>query len=266
MIVSYKTGAELLQDNQAYLQTNPYLSTFFTLDAPLLKASDKINYALCCRQDSRRLLALKVEPYNLLLFGEESCVPELLRFLSGGGYELKNYLCASELGYAVQKELAEQYALRYEESLAMDFMEARETTEPSAPEVETAREEDLDEIFDCAQRFVSDCGLLDKPEKEPFRRVLNSFRVIRADGKIVSMARIAPATQDDLRLVLVYTRDEYRGKGYARKVVNSAKNEILASGKRVTLNVDRKNPVSYHLYLSLGFERMFSQGEFRRME
>ena len=87
-----------------------------------------------------------------------------------------------------------------------------------------------------------------------------------ADGKIVSMARIAPATGDDLRLVLVYTRDEYRGRGYARKVVNSAKNEILASGKRATLNVDRKNPVSYHLYLSLGFERMFSQGEFRRVE
>ena len=152
------------------------------------------------------------------------------------------------------------------QALAMDFMEARRVTEPSAPEVEPAREDDLDEIFDCAQRFVADCGLLDKPEKESFRKVLDSIRVIRADGKIVSMARIAPATGDDLRLVLVYTRDEYRGRGYARKVVNSAKNEILASGKRATLNVDRKNPVSYHLYLSLGFERMFSQGEFRRVE
>lgn len=66
------------------------------------------------------------------------------------------------------------------------------------PEVEPAREDDLDEIFDCAQRFVADCGLLDKPEKESFRKVLDSIRVIRADGKIVSMARIAPATGDDL--------------------------------------------------------------------
>jgi GNAT superfamily N-acetyltransferase len=272
MIVSYQTGAEFLQDNQAYLQTDPYLSTFFTLDAPLLKEAGKINYALRCEQGDKRLLALKVEPYNLLLFGEEAFVPELLRFLFDGGYEIKNYLCASELfqmqcelGYALMREL-EPYGRRYEEALAMDFMEARSVTEPSAPEVETAHEDDLDEIFDCAQRFVADCGLLDKPEKEPFRKVLGSFRVIRADGKIVSMARIAPATKDDLRLVLVYTRDEYRGKGYARKVVNSAKNEILASGKRVTLNVDRKNPISYHLYLSLGFERVFSQGEFRRVE
>ena len=192
-------------------------------------------------------------------------MPELLQFLFDGGCELKNYLCASELGYVMQREL-EPYGRRYEEALAMDFMEARTVTEPSAPEVETAGKGDLDEIFACAQRFVADCGLLDKPEKEPFRKVLDSFRILRADGKIVSMARIAPATQDDLRLVLVYTRDEYRGRGYARKVVNSAKNEILAAGKRVTLNVDRKNPVSYHLYLSLGFERMFSQGEFRRVD
>ena len=264
MIVSYQNGTELLRDNQTFLQTNPYLSTFFTLDAPLLKQTDQINYALRCKQGEKQLLALKVEPYNLLL-GEEACVRELLRFLFDGGYEIKNYLCASELGHVLMQEM-QSYGRRYEESLAMDFMEARSITEPSAPEVETAREDDLDEIFDCAQRFVSDCGLLDKPEKEPFRKILDSIRVVRADGKIVSMARIAPATGDDLRLVLVYTRNEYRGKGYARKVVNSAKNEILASGKRATLNVDRRNPISYHLYLSLGFERMFSQGEFRRIE
>ena len=89
MIVSYQTGAEFLQENQAYLQTDPYLSTFFTLDAPLLKEAGKINYALCCEQGDKRLLALKVEPYNLLLFGEEAFVPELLRFLFDGGYEIK---------------------------------------------------------------------------------------------------------------------------------------------------------------------------------
>ena len=92
MIVSYKTGAEFLQDNQTYLQKNPYLSTFFTLDAPLLQEASKINYALRCEQGETRLLALKVEPYNLLLFGEEAFVPELLRFLFDGGYEIKNYL------------------------------------------------------------------------------------------------------------------------------------------------------------------------------
>ena len=105
MIVSYKTGAEFLQDNQTYLQKNPYLSTFFTLDAPLLQEAGKINYALRCEQGETRLLALKVEPYNLLLLGEEACVPELLRFLFDSDYEVKNYLCASELGYVLMQEM-----------------------------------------------------------------------------------------------------------------------------------------------------------------
>ena len=40
MIVSYSNGTDFLQANQALLQENPYLSTFFTLDAPLLKQAD----------------------------------------------------------------------------------------------------------------------------------------------------------------------------------------------------------------------------------
>ena len=85
MIVSYPNGTDFLQANQALLQENPYLSTFFTLDAPLLKQADTINYALRCEQGEKRLLALKVEPYNLLLLGDEACVPELLQFLFDGG-------------------------------------------------------------------------------------------------------------------------------------------------------------------------------------
>ena len=146
MIVSYKTGAEFLQDNQTYLQKNPYLSTFFTLDAPLLQEAGKINYALRCEQGETRLLALKVEPYNLLLLGEEACVPELLRFLFDSDYEVKNYLCASELGYVLMQEM-QSYGRCYEEALAMDFMEARRVTEPSAPEGDHPRADELDENF-----------------------------------------------------------------------------------------------------------------------
>ena len=54
MIVSYSNGTDFLQANQALLQENPYLSTFFTLDAPLLKQADTINYALRCEQGEPR--------------------------------------------------------------------------------------------------------------------------------------------------------------------------------------------------------------------
>ena len=51
-----------------------------------------------------------------------------------------------------------------------------------------------------------------------------------------------------------------------RKVVNTIKNEILTAGKTAALNVDRRNPVTNHLYRALGFEPVFAQGEYRRGE
>ncbi|MFR7742361.1 MAG: hypothetical protein ACLU3I_02940 [Acutalibacteraceae bacterium] len=70
----------------------------------------------------------------------------------------------------MQREL-EPYGRRYEEALAMDFMEARTVTEPSAPEVETAGKGVWMRSSPARSAFVADCGLLDKPE-EPFRKVL----------------------------------------------------------------------------------------------
>ena len=98
MITSYATGADFWAANRAFLETNPYLSVFFKLDFPLLVAADEVNYALRCEQDEKTLLVLKVEPYNLLWFGDAQCAPELLDFILSGGYELKNYLCESHLG------------------------------------------------------------------------------------------------------------------------------------------------------------------------
>ena len=49
-------------------------------------------------------------------------------------------------------------------------------------------------------------------------------------------------------------------------MVNTIKNEILTAGKTAALNVDRRNPVTNHLYRALGFEPVFAQGEYRRGE
>lgn len=136
----------------------------------------------------------------------------------------------------------------------------------AAPEVTSATEQDLDEIFACLERFIADCWLLDRPDREHTRKTIGAFRVTRENGRIVSMAKLSPSTGADVKLTAVYARDEARGKGCARKVVNAAKNEILSMGKVATLNVDQHNPASNHLYASLGFRRVFSQGEYRRAD
>lgn len=116
------------------------------------------------------------------------------------------------------------------------------------------------------ERFLVECNLQDKPNREAMRRSIGGFRVIRADGKIVSVGKAVRDIGESMRITNVYTREAYRGKGYARKVVNTIKNEILTAGKTAALNVDRRNPVTNHLYRALGFEPIFAQGEYRRVE
>lgn len=265
MIRIYENGNQLVQENRALLDTNPYLSMFFVLDAAALTAVDKINYAVSAGTEDAKVLAMKVEPYSMLLFGAEAAIPELLDFLVGNGYEIRNILGGETVCDAMVQIMASQHSAEYYEALAMDFMEATEKTEPSSPEVEIPVDADLDELVECEHRFVEDFGLDDKVNADRIRSRLPEFRILRQDGRIACMASVSKATPFALKIANVYTRPEYRGRGLARKVVNTLKNEILAQGKIATLNVDKKNPVSNHLYLSLGFRKVFSQGEYRKL-
>lgn len=262
MVTIYQTGSDFLEANDRYLGTDPHLAAFFRMDAPLLRCADTVNYALRCASGEAALLALKAEPYDLLLFGDPGLVPELLGFLFGSGYEVKNYLCVPEVGAVLQQELLRR-GRPYEEALAMNYLECRAVTEPSDPAVVSAGSSDVDEIFDCLVRFIADCGLDDKPDREHVKKLIDRYHVLRENGQIVSMASVGHAPDGTDRITAVYTRDEFRGRGYARRVVNTLKNEILAEGRTAALYVDRRNPVSSHLYASLGFRRVFSQSEYR---
>ena len=265
MIKEYENGDALVEENRAVLDTNQYLSQYFIVDAPMVTEPDKNNYALRSQtEDGRTLLAMKPEPFGLLLFGAPENVPELLSHMADRGFEFDRFLCGSDVGEAVSAFMKVKYGVSFDETLAMDFMEALEVTEPSSPDVVVATPEDLDELVECDRQFIKDCGLVDTVDPEKTLKYIDSFRLIKENGRIISMARLTPSPGNAMKISYVYTVDEYRGKGYARKVVNYVKNEAILQGLAATLNVDKKNPVSNHLYSSLGFRRVFSQSEYRK--
>lgn len=264
MIYEYPNGQELLDDQRAYLETNPYQAGFFFWDAPLLKEPSARNYALRVTEGTETLLALAVEPYDLMLFGAPALTPELFDYLQARDLYRDNFLCGEDAGDALLAYAAERYGIAYTEALAMDFMEATEETEPDVTGTEIPTEADLDELVECLRGFVADCGLLDEVYPETERERLERYRVLRRDGRIVAMCAVSSKNDHDEKILDVYTRPEYRGQGLARIVTNNAKNEILRRGHIATLNVDKKNPISNHLYRSLGFQRVFSQGEYRK--
>ncbi|MCQ2429846.1 MAG: GNAT family N-acetyltransferase [Clostridia bacterium] len=264
MITVYETGSDLIRENKALLDTAPLLSVFFMLDGPAITHPDKVNYVIRAERDDRVLLAMRAEPYSLLLFGDPEPADELADFLMRNDYTVKGLMGSESVCGRMAALLDSRYGIRYREALAMDFMQASEQTEPSSPDVETPTDADLPELAALTECFIIDCGLTDEVDPDGIRASLDSYRVIRADGLIVSMAKSAPSADFDLRISSVYTRPGYRGQKYARRVVNTLKNEILGRGRTATLTVDRNNPISNRLYESLGFVRVCSIGEYRR--
>ena len=242
------------------MHRNPYLSALLCRDAELLKTPDARNYAARTDAAGKTLLAIRVAPYSLLLYGDEDCLFELLCFLAEKQVDFDNILCPTVIGERLVAVAPTAVQKHFSRTIGMDFMEATEVTEPSTAGIVPATPDDLDELFACALAFVEDCGLTDVIHREEFAKLLPTFRLFKEDGKIISMARFAPNDEHSDRISYVYTRPAFRGRGYARKVVNTVKNDILARGKVATLNVDQANPVSNRLYASLGFQKVFSQG------
>lgn len=254
MIKEYSNGESFVKDNSSFLDLNKYMSAFIYLDAKLLGDVDKKNYCLKSSINDKQLLGLKLEPYKLLLYGDIECLSELLDYLESNDYECDGIQCSMDLGIELVNKRG------YKETLGMDFMEAKEKTIESSALVSKLSLDDVKEIYDLSLSFMSDCGLSDKVKEENIIKRLSNYRVIKKDGRIISMAGLSIDTKESMRITYVYTRPEYRGKGYAKKVVNYIKNEIIDMGLTATLNVDRKNPISNHLYESLGFKKVFSQG------
>ncbi len=261
MIKVYEDGSSFYLDNKDFLLTNIHTEVFFRFDAPLLKKANKDEYALKVYNDKSRLVALLKEPFNILLYGDSSLAGELIDFLINNQYKIKGYLAPTELGEAFMAELGKRN-IKSHLDLGMDFMEARVKLLPSSEEVEVAKEDDVDEILNMAVSFFNDCGLSDEVTKEKILKAIDGFRIIREDGKIVSMAKMSASSSEDMRISFVYTRNEYRGKGYAKKICTNIVNEIIDKGFYATLNVDKKNPISNHIYSSIGFKKTFSQGVF----
>ena len=255
MVKIYKNGEEFISENKEFLDENKYMSTFFYVDAKVLDKTDNINYAIKYEANGKKLLGMRVEPYNLCLYGDKECSKELLEFIDKNNYIVPGLIAPAAIG-----DFITTIDSRYRKSIGMDFMETKEKTEESSNEVVKATFDDVDELFNCVSNFIKDCGLPDKPDKNNIAKKLNNFRIIKDGNLIVSMAAISDGTTNSKRITFVYTRPEYRGKSYARKVVNTSKNEILDMGLIATLNVDQKNPISNHLYESLGFKKVFSQG------
>lgn len=75
------------------------------------------------------------------------------------------------------------------------------------------------------------------------------------NGNLVCMAAINRKTKNAGIVGLVYTPEEYRGKGYATSHVRKLSEYILRKGFAYCgLFTDKANPTSNHIYKKIGYE------------
>jgi predicted GNAT family acetyltransferase len=84
-----------------------------------------------------------------------------------------------------------------------------------------------------------------------------ALHVWEVDGRIVSSAAAVDPTPNGIRVNLVYTPEELRGRGYASSLVADLTDHLLQAGRDfVFLHTDLANPTSNRIYQRIGYERV----------
>ena len=127
-----------------------------------------------------------------------------------------------------------------------------------------AKEEDKDVISENIRIFYEEAlGKIQdiKQCQQEFKeQLLMGLYVIEKDGKIVSQAALKRKLTNGKNISSVYTPREERGKGYAKTCVYLLSKKCLEEGaKYCVLYADDTNPISNHVYESIGYKKIANQ-------
>jgi RimJ/RimL family protein N-acetyltransferase len=127
---------------------------------------------------------------------------------------------------------------------------------PGAPgSVRTATDADLELILSWLEGFRRDTAAVTAAPDAMRRRIQAGLVSIWEDGKPVSMASTTTPLARTVRVGLVYTPPEHRGRGYAASCVAAVSQAALDSGaSQCVLFTQLSNPQSNAIYRRLGYE------------
>ena len=261
----YETGTEFLDENLALIRKDPLGTMFFEGNANSIEKCDTDKYAIRVEVDGEILIAIRAHGYPFVVYGSENCATELAQIVA------KNKLQFSKVigYYGVSDKFLTAYEAivggSHKVNLSMDLMYCEKVTSCDTSQVEQATPNDVEEITRLFVAFLSEAMGENATWGEKIDKIkqnIQSFALIRVDGNIVSIGRTYESGKGLCRISEVYTKPEYRNRGYSRKVVTFLTNQIIASGNLPCLHVDQHNPVSNHLYLKIGYEYGKSRYEF----
>ena len=120
-----------------------------------------------------------------------------------------------------------------------------------------AQEKDMNFLIGWLRQFHGEISLSEEvDDKNMVENYIREQRLfVWEDRGYRAMTAYAGSTLNGVRLNMVYTPSEFRGKGYATSLVASLSQNLLDSGKKFCcLYTDLLNPTSNSIYQKIGYE------------
>ena len=252
----YSTGQEFLDDNLNIIRSDPLGTTFFEVNANMIPQCDANNYALRVENGGELMLAIHVGNYPLVLYGSEICADELAKVVAQNKLQFSRTIGFYDICEAFLQAYEDLVGGSHKVHLSMDIMYCDKANPCDTSCVQQATENDIKEIAQLVVDFTFE-ALGETPEFsqvcENVAERINCYALLRVDGAIVSVASIYDENNGLCRLANVYTKIQHRNKGYSRMVVTYLTEQTIQGGKIPYLHVDQHNPVSNHLYQTIGY-------------
>lgn len=252
MVKFYSNGKIFYEENKNIIEQNIIETAFFKVNAKNIMGFDTNEYCIKITNDSEYLIALRKLPHNLLIFGSKSLCKKLAEIIFINNLKFDNVLCSNELYEEFSKHYLCLNGGSFKTVFDMNILISDNVLGDTVASVATL--DDLEEICSLVKEFKGE--VFNTNEEVLIKEIestISDFRYLKTDNKIVSIARKTREENSVCSISMVYTRPEYRGKSFAKKVVTSLRNEIVNSGKTAYLYVDNNNKISSHLYESIGF-------------
>ena len=123
---------------------------------------------------------------------------------------------------------------------------------------------DRERLINWVSHFYTDTGVQDSSSESIVDERLPAGQLyLWDDAGTVSMAGLTPPVEGVVRVQLVYTPPEYRGKGYASACVASLSKRIRGEGYRCILYTDLGNPISNSIYRRMGYRAVVEGIQYR---
>ena len=257
MLKIYKSGQEFLLDNKDILDNKPIETSFFRFNAHKINTFERYNYCFKLYDEESYLLVLKMEPYNLLLFGDEKFLKECSDVICDYNLHFTGVLASLNLIEGFYKHHVNRRGGEYFFRHKMDLMYLDELLVKPNLNISKPTENDIDDLVTFISIFhkeALDSSFPDHVIKKTLIEELDSYYILRVDGQIVSIAKIARKEDKICSISNVFTPKYHRNKGYCQQVVSYIGQELLSEGLMPYLYVDKDNPISNHVYTKIGFK------------